>query len=168
MRYLYVSAKVESRIEALKKAGKAGAALAQKTMRIIESLRSGMLQSCPTATGGYTKYGENRIKNCLKYDLGCGYRLITLQRRGKIYIPFLGTHDECQRWLENNSRLKKVGTGKGTLLEISRKKPASAGTAAEGSAGTQEDAEEELRPEPSDRDLRFVFRGLVDAVRKRS
>ena len=167
MRYLYVSAKVESRIEALKKAGKAGAALAQKTMRIIESLRSGMLQSDPAICGGYTKYGENRIKNCLKYDLGCGYRLITLQRRGKIYIPFLGTHDECQRWLENNSRLKKVGTGKGTLLEISREKPASAGTAAEDSAGTQEDAEEELRPELSDRDLRFVFRGLVDAVRKR-
>jgi hypothetical protein len=39
MKYLYVSAKVESRIEALKKAGKAGAAMAQKTTLIIESLR---------------------------------------------------------------------------------------------------------------------------------
>lgn len=168
MKYLYVSARVERRIAALKKAGKAGAGLAEKTVHIIESLSSGTVRNHMEGPGSCTKYGEKRIKNCRKYDLGCGYRLITLQRGGKIYIPFIGTHDECQRWLDNNSRLKKVGAGKGTLLEISRKKPTSAGPAAAGSARTPEDAEEDLQPELSDRDLRFVFRGLVAALGKRT
>jgi hypothetical protein len=163
MRYLHVSAKVENRIAALNKAGKAGAVLAKKTTRIIESLTSGAVRNHMEVAVSYTKYGEKRIKNCRKYDLGCGYRLITLQRGEKVYIPFLGTHDECQRWLEKNSRLKKVAAGRGTLMEISRKPPS-----AEGSGAVRQDAEEDLLPELSDRDLRFVFRGLVDAVRKRS
>jgi hypothetical protein len=106
------------------------------------------------------------LLDCRKYDLGCGYRLITLQRGTKVFIPFLGTHDECQRWLENNSHLKKVDADKGTLHEISRQQPSSAGPAIAGSARIQK-AEAELPPEISDRDLRFVFRGLVQAVRKR-
>jgi len=168
MRYLYVSARVESRISALQKAGKAGAVLAKKTTHIIESLTSGAVRNHMEVPVSFTKYGEKRIKNCRKYDLGCGYRLITLQRGEKVYIPFLGTHDECQRWLENNSWLKKVAAGKGTLHEISREQPSSARPAAEGSTDIQENTEEEMPLELSDRDLRFVFRGLVDAARKRT
>ena len=70
------------------------------------------------AIEGYTKYGEKRIKNCRKYDLGCGYLLITLQRCKTVFIPFLGSHDECQRWLENNSRLKAFNSGKGKTIHI--------------------------------------------------
>ena len=168
MKYLYVSAKVENRMAALKKAGKTGETLAQKTARIIETLRSGAAPNHMEVPGSYTKYGENRIKYCRKYDLGCGYRLITVQRGAKVFIPFLGTHDECQRWLENNSRLKEVGAGKGTLLEVRCKQPSSAGPATAVSADIQAEAEEELPLEFSDRDLRFVFRGLVDAARKRT
>jgi len=147
MKYLYVSAKVKSRIETLKKTGKAGAALAQKTTRIIESLTSGAVRHHMDALGSYTKYGEKRIKNCRKYDLGCGYRLITLQRGGKVFIPFLGTHDECQRWLENNSRLKEVAAGKGKLLKISREPQTPASLSYDVSTGIVEDAQEDLRPE---------------------
>jgi hypothetical protein len=35
---------------------------------------------------------------------------------GKFFIPFLGTHDECQRWLENNSRLKELVEGNGMAI----------------------------------------------------
>jgi hypothetical protein len=168
MKHLYVSAKVESRIAALKKAGKAGAVLAKKTTHIIENLTSGAVRNHMEVPVGYTKYGEKRIKNCRKYDLGCGFRLITLQRGEKVFIPFLGTHDECQRWLEKNSRLKKVVAGKGTLHKISCKPPPSAGPADAGIGDMQADAEEESLPELTDRDLRFVFRGLVDAVGKRT
>ena len=168
MNYLYVSAKVENRMAALKKAGKTGETLAQKTARIIETLRSGTALNHMEVPGSYTKYGENRIKYCRKYDLGCGYRLITLQRGAKVFIPFLGTHDECQRWLEKNSRLKKVAAGKGTLHKISSKPLASAGPAAADTGEMPADTEEESLLELSDRDLRFVFRGLVDAARKRT
>ena len=63
----------------------------------------------------------NRIlKNCRKYDLDRGYRLITLQRGSTIYVPFLGPHDECQRWLENNSRLNGIVTGHDVLDKAAR------------------------------------------------
>lgn len=49
-----------------------------------------------------TKYGEYRIRKCVKYDLGCGYRMITIWRNHDIFVSYVGTHDECDRWLENN------------------------------------------------------------------
>jgi hypothetical protein len=166
MKYLYISVKVENRIEALKKAGKAGVALAQKTILIIESLTSGAVRHHMDAIGSYTKYGENRIKNCRKYDLGCGYRLITLQRGGKVYIPFLGTHDECQRWLENNSRLKEVPVGKGKLLKISPKAQTPASRSYGASTDIVEDLQEDRLLEISDKVLRCVFSGLVEGTGK--
>jgi hypothetical protein len=93
MKSICISKKVEDHIEALKKNGKAGTTLANKAKGIIDRLASGTAQHHMDAIGSFTKYGENRIKNCRKYDLGCGHRLITLQRGDTIYIPFLGTHD---------------------------------------------------------------------------
>ena len=116
MELLFISSKVERRIAALEKAGKSGRNLAQKAASIIDSLASGDVRHHMDAIESYTKYGENRIKNCRKYDLGCGYRLITLQRGKTIFIPFFGGHDECQRWLENNSRLKAFHAGKGRTI----------------------------------------------------
>jgi hypothetical protein len=167
MKYLHISAKVESRIEDLNKSGKAGKSLAQKAIRIIESLTSGTLRHHMAAIGSYTKYGEKRIKNCRKYDLGCGYRLITLQQGTMVFIPFFGTHDECQRWLENNSRLKRVVTGNGTLVRIFRRKQSPTSLAIGDSADLAEDAENEFPAEISDKDLRCVFSGLVEGTRKR-
>jgi hypothetical protein len=118
MQFLFVSSKVDGRIEALRKSGKAGIALAQKAIRIIERLTSGDFQNHRDAIGSHTKYGEKRIKGCRKYDLGCGYRLITLQRGETVFMPFLGTHDESQRWLESNSRLKDVKAGAGRMIRM--------------------------------------------------
>ena len=89
MKFLFVSSKFESRIEALNKSGKTGTALAQRAMLIIEKLASGDFQHHTDAVGSYTKYGEKRIQHCRKYDLGCGYRLITLQRGSTLVIPLL-------------------------------------------------------------------------------
>ena len=122
MKLLFVSSKVESRIAALEKAGRSGKAISQKATGIIDSLASGDVRNPMDAVESYTKYGEKRIKNCRKYDLGCGYRLITLQRGKTVFIPFLGSHDECQRWLENNSRLKAFNAGKGKTIHIEDRK----------------------------------------------
>lgn len=161
MKYVHVSAKVEHRIENLRKSGKAGNVLAQKVTSIIKCLTSGAWDHREVVSS-HTKYGEKRIKNCRKYDLACGYRLITLQRRGKVFIAFLGTHDECQRWLENNSSLKAVAAGKGRWFRIDRKKRASASQVHVASVGSDEGTEDELEMEVSDRDLRRVFSGLVE------
>ena len=166
MKYLHISTKVEDRIEDLKKSGKTGRALAQKATRIIAHLTSGTVGHHMDAIGSYTKYGEKRIKNCRKYDLGSGYRLITLQRGEKVFIPFFGTHDECQRWLENNSRLKKVVAGSGTLVRVSRRKKSHPNHASGYLTDRQADNEDELPVNVSDDDLRRVFSGLVEGAKK--
>ncbi|HIJ54981.1 MAG TPA: hypothetical protein HPQ03_02530 [Deltaproteobacteria bacterium] len=167
MKFVHIGARVSRRIESLKHSGKAGIVLAQKATRIIESLASGAIRHHMDAIGSYTRYGEKRIKNCRKYDLGCGYRLITLQRGLKAFIPFLGTHDECQRWLENNSRLKEVATGNGTLFRVSDKTQPPASPANADSADLEEDADNEVLLKLIDKDLRCVFCGLVETARKR-
>ena len=96
-------------------------ALAQKTEQIIESLKSGALQYHQDGIGNFTRYGEKRIRNCRKYDLGSGFRLVVLQRGQTLFIPFLGTHDGCQRWLENHSKLKTIVAGNGTVFRIVHK-----------------------------------------------
>lgn len=80
MKFLCVSRKVKTRIKSLKENGKAGRNLANKEESIIERLSFGMIHPDMGSAGSFTKYGEKRIKNCHKYDLGCGFRLITLQR----------------------------------------------------------------------------------------
>jgi len=52
-----------------------------------------------------TKNGESRIKNCIKYDLGDGYRLITIQTDRFCAFCFAGSHHQADKWLERNSGL---------------------------------------------------------------
>jgi hypothetical protein len=160
MKYIHVSKKVETCIEALQENGKAGTTLANKAKCIIENLASGAAQHHMDAIGSFTKYGEKRIKNCRKYDLGCGYRLITLQRGETVYIPFLGTHDNCQRWLESNSRLKGFNAGAGRVIRIVKKKPAKIISRMSQEADKIAD-DLYFSKHLTDKDLRRVFSGLV-------
>jgi len=167
MRYLHVSTKVERRIESLRYSGKAGSTLARKASDIIERLASGAHRHHMDAIRSYTRYGEKRIRNCRKYDLGCGYRLITLQRDWKVFVPFLGTHDECQRWLETNSRLKKITAGSGRLFEVPEEDQTATGPInGEAQALCPGADEEEQQQQLSDRQLRQVFSGLIEGAQK--
>lgn len=49
-----------------------------------------------------TKYGESRIKNCIKYDLTGFARLVTFQKGGKCILLFVGTHEHVDAWLDKN------------------------------------------------------------------
>ncbi|MGB5423753.1 MAG: hypothetical protein WBN03_16440 [Desulfobacterales bacterium] len=164
MKFIYVSKKVETCIEALQKNGKAGTTLANKVKCVIGSLVSGVAQHHMDAIGSFTQNGEKRIRNCRKYDLGCGYRLITLQRGETVYIPFLGTHDNCQRWLESNNRLKDFNAGAGRMIRIVKKKPAK--MIAKVSESTDNIADDpDVFKHLTDKDLRLVFSGLVRGIK---
>ncbi|RJQ51584.1 MAG: hypothetical protein C4530_19925 [Desulfobacteraceae bacterium] len=165
---MHISAKVERRLKDLEKSGKEGYGLARRTHIILDSLAAGEIRHPVNAVGSQTKYGEKRIKKCRKYDLGCGYRLITLQRGLKIFIPFLGTHDECERWLEKNSRLKEIAAGKGKVFRIPDDSQPQQSPANTDSADIEEDSDDEPTLKLSDRQLRRVFCGLVEAGRKRA
>lgn len=164
MRFIYISKKVDSCIESLVKSGKAGRLVANKAERIIEGLALGTAKHHMDTTGSFTKYGEKRIKNCRKFNLGCGYRLITLQRGKTVFITFLGSHDECQRWLENNSCLKAFHAGKGKTIQIEDKNSAPTNPIEVQKMDGDVDG---FARNLTEKDLRMVFKGLIEGVRKK-
>lgn len=165
MKFLFVSSEVESSIAALKKAGKQGKTLVQKATGIIDSLASGERWNHMDTVESYTKNGEKRIKNCRKYDLGSGYRLITLQRGKTLFIPLLGSHDECQRWLGNNSRLKTFHAGKGKTIRIENRSSSPTNFI---DVENRDMAEEDdgFLQNLTEKELRSVFKGLVEGAKK--
>lgn len=45
-----------------------------------------------------TKKGEARIRNCVKYDMGAGFRLVTVMNDNHLFVTFLGSHDDTDQW----------------------------------------------------------------------
>lgn len=164
MKSIFVSKKVEARIKALRKTGKTGINLADKAKKVIDRLASGTTQHSGDVICTTTKYGEKRIKTCHKYDLGCGYRLVTVQRGETLFIPFLGTHDSCQHWLENNSRLKNFAVGSGMNISIPDTNQTE--KSSKESACESKNTDDDLINFLTDEDLRFVFSGLVRGMKK--
>ena len=52
-----------------------------------------------------TNHGESRIAHCVKYDLGDGFRLVTIQHQGWCILCFIGDHEDEERWLDRNKGL---------------------------------------------------------------
>jgi len=104
IRYVYREPRFDRQLDALRRAGNKNAIAANKADKIIHKLAQGW--QMPSEIGMLTKNGEFRIKKCIKYDLGRGYRLITIRKADLLFVSFIGTHDECDRWLENNRRLR--------------------------------------------------------------
>jgi|WetSurMetagenome_2_1015567.scaffolds.fasta_scaffold130002_3 hypothetical protein len=77
------------------------AAKAEAVMRQVTGINEGDLRK----QFRFTRRGEYRIKYCGKYDLGCGYRLVFIRRDGHIVFLYVGSHDDCLRWIERNRRV---------------------------------------------------------------
>ena len=52
-----------------------------------------------------TNNGETRIKNCIKFDLTNGCRLITVRKQNNIILLFAGNHEACDKYLDKNRGL---------------------------------------------------------------
>lgn len=57
-------------------------------------------------TGKMTNRGESRIKYCRKFDLCKGHRMVFIKKDNHLVLCYIGTHDECFRWIERNKWLK--------------------------------------------------------------
>jgi hypothetical protein len=164
-----LSPKVMDQIESLRKAGTMGILLAGKAEAIIARLKSGEAWQADRKVAPRTAHGEKRIRKCIKYDLGWGFRLITLLRNDVLYICYLGPHDQCDRWLADNSRLKEVEFGRSALYQAATQtlKEDSSYLEKEDRSEALDDLDERLR-ELSDQSLRRIFCGLVEARKKTS
>ena len=107
---IYCDPKLNKRLDELRNQGGISSAVAKKTDGIINRLisrgREFSQRQFSQAIGKRTKNGEWRIKNCKKYDLGNGYRLISLRKENFLIFLYIGTHDECSRWIERNKGLQ--------------------------------------------------------------
>lgn len=75
---------------------------AEKVFAVLGKLKSGTkaLDELPK-----TNHGEGRIKHCVKYDLGGGYRLVTVQTEKMLGFCFAGDHEATEKWLDGHRGL---------------------------------------------------------------
>lgn len=103
IRSIHCSRLLDRQLAALRRAGKKGEIAAAQFERILACLKNYGPRSEEIFTKR-TKHGEYRLKNCIKYDLGYGYRVITIRIDDRLFIPFLGVHDAANLWLERHGQ----------------------------------------------------------------
>ena len=126
IRSVFRDPKFDKQLEHIRKAGKKGGIAAKEADEIIVRLIQGC--SSPAEIGVMTKKGEYRIRKCTKYDIGGGYRLITILDEDCLFVTYIGTHDECNLWLEKNKFLQpRADKPRGKIFMVQKtaeKKPA--------------------------------------------
>lgn len=71
----------------------------------------------------FTWNGEYRIKNCKKIDLVGAYRLVLIKKDNCLVLLYVGSHDDCFRWLERNKGLAYEIDNSVNVVKISRELP---------------------------------------------
>jgi hypothetical protein len=102
---IHYSSRFQKQLQSLFKADKKAVLAARKADEILDQLRKNG-GTIPVAVNlKRTKNGEHRAAKCEKYDLGAGYRLVTLRNDFSLFVVFIGTHDECDRWFKKQKEI---------------------------------------------------------------
>jgi hypothetical protein len=162
LQYIYRTRPLDRQLKKMLISGKKGALAANQAEEIINIFCT-HVDNFQILKRKQTKKGELRFDNCRKYDLGGGYRLVTLQDGDLLFLVYAGSHDECHLWLEKNK-----GTAFNTLSLISSSKilhvtPKAAKTSQNSATSPKSDPlEEELFSRLDEKTLRSVFKGLCE------
>jgi len=160
IRYVHQSPKFVKHLSALCNGGKKAAIIVQKAESILRLLQNqGYIR--PDQLGATNRYVDRRIKNCTKYDLGSGYRLITLKEDEHLFVMYIGAHDNCCRWIANNKDLELSSIMKRSTtyaVADSRTRPKDASSAP---GCRQDDPEKDPLESLDDNLLRRIFCGLI-------
>lgn len=85
----------------LRKRGGASQRAYNEACKIMSSL-----QLETDVSNKHTKHGENRINHCVKYDISNdAHRLVTVHSDNCIYLLYVGSHDDTEKWLNRNRGL---------------------------------------------------------------
>lgn len=101
MQHLYIARNLEKKLKVIKRTGKKGEQAAARCERLLDLIRRKGLM-VDAVYRKRTKNGEYRVNKCIKYDLGGGYRLVTIKDGQSLFVPFAGDHDETDLWLEHH------------------------------------------------------------------
>ena len=157
---VHLDPKFKKSLNELREKGGSSSLAAKKADDLINRL---LLRGrdCSHTIGKLTKNGELRIKYCKKYDLGNGYRLISLKNGCNLVFLFIGTHDECDRWLERNKGLQyEIYEKNGNLLET--KGIPSTDFSYQQAKDPVDEYEDRLMAKIDDKILRKIFWGLCE------
>jgi len=102
---IHKSTEFNKRLAQLRRSGGAASRAAESAQAIIGRLYLGY--SIEEA-GALTNHGETRIRNSVKFDLPGGHRLICVRHGPDLSLLFIGSHQECDRWLDSNRGLRIV------------------------------------------------------------
>lgn len=111
--------------------------------------------------GKQTKNGELRIKHCIKYDLGNGYRLICIKKGSYLTFLFMGTHDDCSRWIERKKGIKFLIDNNCNNMLLTKEDTSMDFESLE-EIDPVEEYEENIMKRVNDKILRTIFCGLVE------
>ncbi|MBU0972374.1 MAG: hypothetical protein KKC20_17115 [Proteobacteria bacterium] len=156
-RQIQVYPKLERQLAVLERKGTTRSIAAQRARQIIEALIQG---DSPASAGLLKRKIDKRVKNCLKFDLGAGFRLICISEGKIIYVLFVGDHDSANNWLDNYRKKKPHKTE----LEMNTYS-VDTQCARSGTPAPMEDMFEDPGfPRVTQEELRQVFKGLVGGI----
>ncbi|MBU1053854.1 MAG: hypothetical protein KKC46_08495 [Proteobacteria bacterium] len=155
IRFVNRSPQFEKQLESLRKADKKAA---KRADTIIEKLMESHGEVSEEEIA--VKYGKIKIRNCVKYDLGRGYNLMTIIDGEHLIISFIGKYDMCKRWLENNKNPPMLLT-KSLSQEIAGSKSESEDSSKE-NMNVLEECEETYLTDIDEKYLRLIFSGLAN------
>lgn len=162
IRYLHHSMSLPKHLRGLRKAGKKGELAVCKYEAILNDIKQYGCQ-CEAVFSKRTRNGEGRIKNCVKYDLGGGYRLVTIRVDAHLFICFVGSHDETNQWIEHH-RYDDLIPGDPLYCCEERMAQANAESAAahedDKMSGSEDCYENDLAARLDESQLKSIFQGL--------
>ncbi len=157
-----ISPKISKRLMSLRRGGGTAAQAARHAGTIMNQVLEGVFN--PRDMGRLTRYGEARIANCIKFDLVGGYRLIALSGDREICFLFVGSHDECDHWIKNNSGLENPPDGsraETVTVNCAEGEEGSSNPVREQGPEAEPDYSPSVLRDLSESDLRKIFCGLV-------
>lgn len=157
---IYRTPKFSKRLNSLLSSGGVASLAAKRADDIIEAIaRKG--DDALEHISKLTRYGEHRIRNCKKYDLGQGYRMICLSKDNLLACLYIGTHDESDRWIHRN---RNIDIDSSQLTDELRPVRVARSKAQPDDEDFDPEAEVDdgVLTDIDDKDLRSIFSGLCE------
>lgn len=156
---IHLSQRFIKQLRALEKSDKKGILAAAQTELILSHYRNAG-EETEEVKAKRTRHGESRLRNCLKYDLGGGYRLIIFREGEQLLFTFVGNHDDTDLWLERNRGtgfVEEMRQGPFETIPMIDRLEKSARILKPDTIDDRDDYEEELQRRLDDKTLRQVF-----------
>lgn len=101
IRHIRIARTLKKQLNNLRQTGTKGKLAATQCETLLDLIRHEGIKT-ESVYGKRTKKGECRISKCIKYDLGHGYRLVTIREGQDLFMTYIGNHDETDQWLDRH------------------------------------------------------------------